>query len=285
MKRPRIIARIIVFAVNVTLWASGILLIVFGSIGVASPTATVKLLNLIDGVSNVTDIIDVTKYVEGAAIFMIVLGCFLFLLGFNGCHGVVQKNKKSIVSYMGLMVCALLVEIAIIIYGAIYPGTITDSIQADMGTSLNETYSKIALIDSSPYFKSAGQLEFSSDQTAQSWQYLEFETACCGAVSYEDYGSFDIFITDYVTPSQSAVPMSCCKLKSADSLPTSTGNFTDYSGCIAGTASAINSNPCSDTVDKMIYQFNLIAIILSSCLIGAELLGLIFAAQLSSGHD
>lgn len=75
---------------------SGILLIVFGSIGVADEDTTVNLLNLIDGVSYVTDIISIAPYVEGVSIFMIVLGVFLFLLGGNGCHGIMRKNKRSI---------------------------------------------------------------------------------------------------------------------------------------------------------------------------------------------
>jgi len=269
--------------VNFTLWASGILLIVFGSIGVADPTATVKLLNLIDGVSNVTDIIDVTKYVEGAAIFMIVLGCFLFLLGGNGCHGVMRKNRRSIMSYMGLMLCAILVEIALIIYGAVYPGTTTDSVQYDMATSLNATYPNVAI--KSPYFTNNG-LQFTPNQTAESWQRLEFETACCGAVGGKaDYEPFNIVIIGSAPSPSSAVPMSCCKLKSTKSLPGNATDFVDYSGCLAGTLTAINSDPCSNTVEEMILQFNIIAIILASCLIGAELLGLIFAARLASAKD
>lgn len=79
-------------------------MIVFGSIALADPQLIVDMLNLIDGVSLVTGIINVMDLLMGMSIIMIVLGSFLFLLGGNGCHGAWRSNKRSIMMVRKLRV-------------------------------------------------------------------------------------------------------------------------------------------------------------------------------------
>jgi len=74
--------------------ASGILLIVFGSIALASPSTIISLLDLINGVSNITPLVNVGSLLEGMAIFMIVDGSLLFLFGGVGCHGAHRMHKR-----------------------------------------------------------------------------------------------------------------------------------------------------------------------------------------------
>lgn len=271
-----IIGRIVVFTVNFALWLSGILLIVFGSIGVADPKTTVKMLNLIDGVSNVTTVIDVSPYLEGVAIFMIVLGVFLFLLGGNGCHGIMRKNKRSICVYWIWLLGAILVEIALIIYASVYPGTTDSSIKTAMQRSLNESVKNHTVL-----VNGTGYLEYSLDEKTKAWQYLEFEATCCGADGGKDYAPYFPYKIGR-NNTDSNVPLSCCTLNAEGKLPKTDSEIKDIAKCATTLPGAgfVNPEGCWKKVNDMIWQFNLIAIILSSCLIAAELIGVIFASRL-----
>lgn len=276
MGRPHLIGRIIVFTLNFAFWASGILLVVFGSMALADPSSIIKMLNLIDGVENVTNLIDVLGLLEGVAIFMIVLGCFLFLLGGNGCHGVAKKHRKSILAYNVLLLCSILIEIALIIYAAVYPGTTEDQVKTDLQASLNESFARVNVTDEYTLVYSE------TDTDAYYWQNLEFDAGCCAAYGYTDYEAltwnrnYTINATDYY----SAVPLSCCKTIKEGQTPNTLYQLVDYKGCLSGQPSAYNQNGCWQTVDDMLWNFNLIAIIISSCLIAAEILGVIFAIHL-----
>jgi len=271
-----VIAKILVFIVNFVLWVSGILLIVFGSIALASPSTIVNLLNLINGVSNITILVNVGNLLYGMAVFMIVDGCVLFLFGGVGCHGILLKHKTSLMSYWLMLLLGILTEIGVIIYGAVYPPTAQSSIQSQMFSSLST--GQFAPVNIS----SGGALVYNSQASVSgAWEYLQSQTQCCGAYGFTDYLNFTWTIPGFVNSQPALAPPTCCKSTVAP------GTFVQdiiqlpgYPTCItAPTVNNVYSLGCYNVAMDMLWNFNYIAIIIASCLIATQLIGTIITVH------
>jgi hypothetical protein len=285
-----LIGKIIVFVVNFVFWACGIALIIFGSIAVADPSIIVDMVSNINGVQYVTTILDITSTFQGVAIFMIVLGCFLFLLGGNGCHGAAKKSKISMTFYMIWLILAILVEIALIIYAAVSPQAKGSWVQENMYMGLNKTQ-KVGTETIYPN----GTIQYTNVTTdgglPNSWQQLQFQSKCCGSFDYVDYTKYtwekfySINGKNYTTH---VIPLSCCTTNLAEGVaPNDIKQIVDVEGCLDPTpaAGSYSTEGCWKVVNKMMWQFNLISIVISCCLIVAQLLGLVFAVCLWSDKD
>jgi hypothetical protein len=285
-----VIGKIIVFVVNFVFWACGIALIIFGSIAVADPSIIVDMVSNINGVQYVTTILDITSTFQGVAIFMIVLGCFLFLLGGNGCHGAAKKSKISMTFYMIWLILAILVEIALIIYAAVYPQTRDTWVQENMFMGLNST-TKVGSETIDTTGKITYTLETEDNGMAYSWQQLQFQAKCCGSFDYSDYTAFS-WTNGYnvlgVPYPNNVIPLSCCTTNLAEGeAPENVDQIVDVAGCLSPTPAVgtYSTEGCWKVVNKMMWQFNLISIVISCCLIVAQLLGLVFAVCLWSDKD
>jgi len=278
------IEKILIFTVGLILWACGILLITFGSIALASPETIINLLSMIDGVSNVTNIFNVMPLFEGVSIFMIVLGCFLFLVGCSG--GVVLCKKQLRFGYIACMAGAMVTEICLIVYAAIYPGTMDGWIKEQMYTTMLDFKS----VD----INTNGDITYANVTNypvANGWENLQFQTQCCGAYAPNDFMNFthwnkvyDIDINNDPTTYTVTFPPSCCKVHEAyaGQAPTNVDeHLVGYKECfIATTAEGlyVSDQTCSDVVMSMVWQFNYISIIICSCLIVVELIGILLSA-------
>ena len=79
----------------------GILLLIFGSIGAANQDATINMLNLDANFWMIENTgFNVLPYIEGVAIYMIVLGSILILSTILGSGGVVAMKERT-----GKVVC------------------------------------------------------------------------------------------------------------------------------------------------------------------------------------
>jgi hypothetical protein len=267
-----IIAKILIFIINLVLWASGIILIVFGSLALASPTTIVNLLDMISGVSNVTNLIDVTWLLEGMAIFMIVLGSLLFLFGGVGCGGAFRMHKRMIMNYWLMLILGVLTEIGAIVYGAVYPPTMNTWVQQQLNSSLRSEFVPVTI--------SGTKIIYSNNISASSWEMLQVQTQCCGASGISDYAAFT-----WAKPSaypNATIPPSCCvSNQTAGTLFYSTSDFVDLSSCLsAPPASGSYYKPgCYNVVIDMLWQFDNIAIIIAACLMAAQLLGIMLTVH------
>ena len=274
-----IIAKILVFTINFVLWASGILLIVFGSIALASPSTIVNLLDLINGVSNITPLINVGSILEGMSIFMIVLGSLLFLFGGVGCHGFHRMHKRLIMNYWIMLILGILTEIGVIIYGGVYPNTAVGSIKTQMYGHFPE-FQPVNITDD-------GSISYSTSQIPEAWEKLQAQTQCCGVVAPSDYSLYfspdNFTITNYPDPMY--VPPSCCainpQLISAGNLPPTIKDYQNFLGCIYNNATTSSNLPyyytkgCYNIAMEMLWNFNYIAMIIAGCLIAVQILGAI----------
>jgi hypothetical protein len=260
-----ILVKILIFIINFVLWASGILLIVFGGIALGSPSTIISLLVLIPGVSNVTNIMDITPLFEGVSIFMCVLGSLLFLFGGIGCHGAFKMHKRMIMNYWLMLILAELTEIALIIYGCLYPPSVNGYVQQSLYSSLTQNFAPVSI-------GSQGNITYSSNITAYSWEMFQAQTQCCGSINYLDYTEFN-----WTNPNGYLVPPTCCRTTlTGGQFVTSTSQFLNLTSCQTfGTAAYTYQLGCWNNAINMVWQFNYIAIIISACLMVTQILGII----------
>jgi len=268
-----LLVKILVFIVNIVLWACGILLIVFGSIALATPVTIVNLLDLIPGVAVVTAVYDVTPLFEGVAIFMIVLGSLLFLFGGIGCCGAFKMHKRMIMNYWIMLILGVLTEIALIVYAAVFPNTMNDSVQSGLNTSLIQNFAPVTI-------ESNGTVIYNPVSTKAAWEELQSQSHCCGALSYMDYATFAWQGNSYAG---AVIPPTCC----ASTLPlgqniSNTKQLVEYPSCLTLAGIVANNyytQGCWNPVINMIWQFDYIAIIISSCLMATQILGIILTVH------
>lgn len=262
------IVKILVTIINFALWISGILLIVFGAIALGSPSTMVSMLNLIPGVYIVTPtLFNPYSVFEGMAIFMIVLGSLLFLFGGVGCHGIWTMHKRMMCNYWILLILGVLCEIAMIVYGAVYPPTTENFIQLQLYDSLNTTFQPVTINDTT--------VTYSSNENAYDWETLQSQSQCCGAYGPSDYTTF----TWGQPANQTSLPPTCCKTKTAQGINvTSTAQFVNLAACTTFSAEYW-PNGCWNNVIDMVYQFDDIAIIIAAILMAVQLIGIILTAH------
>lgn len=80
-------------AVCTILQVNGALLLSFGIVGVANPTALANCIWWIPGVTQMAVVIDIPSVVVSSSVFMIVLGSIMLAFGFLGCAGVAFSSK------------------------------------------------------------------------------------------------------------------------------------------------------------------------------------------------
>ncbi|CAH8291179.1 unnamed protein product [Schistosoma intercalatum] len=146
--------QILLVIFNILVFACGIALIVIGSL------SQVAINNYSSGIDS---------SIKGLVIFVIVLGCFLFLLGFLGFCGACTKNTCCLILYAILLSIMVAAEIAAGITAAVLRDEVKSQFLSLVKSSVNE-YSK------NPDFK-----DF-LDKIQQEFQ-------CCGSESSGDYTS------------------------------------------------------------------------------------------------
>lgn len=258
--------QIVVFTVNIILWAAGIVLLVLGAIAVGNPDAMINALNNIPGVYNVSGLIDIYPLFEGVAIFMIVLGSVVFLFGFVGCHGAFRMHKRSMCSYWILLLASVGGEIALIIYAALFPDTMTTYIQTSLETSLTAYFQPVSIVGGNIVYANSGT-------NASSWEHLQAEAQCCGALGPEDFFTNQNWLK---VANGSILPPTCCaSTVGAGNYPSTVGQFDNLINCQEN-ISDYWTQGCYNNVQHMVYEFDLIAIITSACLMAAQLIALVF---------
>lgn len=262
-----LIMKIVVFIVNIILWAAGIVMLVLGAIAVGSPVTMINALNNIPGVSNVSILINIYPLFNGVAIFMIVVGSVVFLFGFVGCHGAFRMHKRSIMIYWILLLAGVGGEIALIIYSAIFPGTMNTYIQTSLNESFNTAFQPVKIDPN-------GTIAYSSLPSASSWEYLQAEAHCCGVAGPVDYDYNPVW---QQVANGSRLPPTCCMSipSLGNNAPTNSSDFVNLPAC-QSESNSFYQQGCMDNVENMVYQFDLISIITSSCLIAAQLVALFF---------
>ena len=165
--------RIILFVLNFIFWAAG-----GGILGVG---IYVKV-----SLDELKEVHVSHDTLNSSAIFLIVLGCIVFIVGLLGCCGSLTQNRCMLLLYFALVTLIFLGEIALAIAVYVNKNSVTTSIKEQfqdcMEKYANETESGICkdTIDS-----------------------LQSVLHCCGENKTGDWKQFDIY--------KSNPPTSCCK--------------------------------------------------------------------------
>jgi len=179
-----------------------------------------------------------------------------------------------IMNYWITLILAVLTEIALIIYAAVYPPTMNTFVQQQMYASLSTGFAPVSITGSTVTYNT-------TSDPANSWETLQSETFCCGVFGYTDYANFTWTQTPGFT--YSTLPPTCCATSlSAGVLITSTSQFTNLNGCLNFPVPETGSywtTGCWLNVINMVWQFDYIAIIIASCLMAAQLIGIVLTVH------
>lgn len=117
-------------------------------------------------------------------IFIIIVGCVIFVVAFFGCCGAWQENACMIYTYAFLITVILIAEIGAAIAAFALKGDLRGVIEEKMVQGMGN-YGK------------AGH-----DGVTNAWDILQTDLHCCGSANY----------TNWFQYTQESVPDSCCKV-------------------------------------------------------------------------
>lgn len=185
---------------------------------------------------------------NAAAIFLMIVGVIVFIIGFFGCCGAVKENHCMIVTFIVLLCIVLVLEIAAAATAFVYQKKLTTIVETGM-ESATKNYGNPA-----------------NKGVTKSWDVLQQQFKCCGANNYSDWSdNVELKKTD-------SVPDSCCfnvsngcgkgKLQS----PT---NIYEH-GCVKGFVAWVTSNiGIVGGIAAALTVVEIIGIIISGCLASA----------------
>jgi len=186
---------------------------------------------------------------SGAGIFLIVIGCIVFLVSFFGCAGAINNNHCMVVTFGILLLVILLAQIAAVITGFLMKDNLTKHLMKEMLDSQKEYDSKPDSI------------------VSRSWNDTQKVFKCCGSYGYQSWNE------SAVLRQTQSVPDSCCR------------NITNHCGEGKNDpqyADDLNEKGCYTAI-KVIIDTNLVAVGVAAAAVGVlEILGIIFAFCLAN---
>ncbi|XP_070569502.1 CD63 antigen-like [Ptychodera flava] len=160
------VVKYLVFFFNFIFWLCGGLLIIIGALAQSKYSEYTSITG---------------GLFSGLPIYIIIVGCVIFVVSFLGCCGAVKENYCMVTTFAVLLVIILLLEIAAVIAGYVLQDEIYDAVNK-------------GLLDA--------QKDYVDDNEVvqETYDSLQSEVECCGANNYTDWLKF---------PNQS-IPDSCC---------------------------------------------------------------------------
>lgn len=265
----------ILVIINFVFLLAGLLMLAFGIVAIVKPEYILMILGKIPGMSKIPGAFDLGGIITASAIFMIVLGGVVGAVGFFGCCGACCENRSLLIAYIVVLVVVLCAEVALIIFAAVAPEKLKNSIQDVMEKSMKEFKDDITLF-------SNGSFRLPINAVSLGWTFLQFGANCCGTRNYTDYSSWSHNITINGMSRYAAVPISCCakthdiNLETASKLDSTA--FTGLDACLNGSYAYMNQKDCYVSISDLILKSSTIAIGIAAGIIGVELLLIIFAA-------
>lgn len=187
------LVKYLLFFFNLIFWISGIALIAIGALIKAKYDDFMKLSD-----HNVT----------AGAVFFIIIGVIVAIVGFLGCCGAWKENYCMVTTYAILLAIIFILEIAAGALAYAYKGKM-------------EEYAKKALEDGIKKY-------FDDGEQAKAIDRVQKQFKCCGVNGYMDYPH----------SSNTTFPSSCCKdeKKNCPSTFNEVSNSTDIykQGCLNG---------------------------------------------------
>jgi hypothetical protein len=187
---------------NLLLFLIGLAPFIFGIIALASISTLETLIKAIPGTSSIETIVDVKTVIQSGAVYFIVIGVIIAIIGFVGCCGACCKSRWLLYLYLTLLILIILAEVAVIIVAVASPKTFSSGAEKVMKESLKDYVGDCNVTSSGPKCK--------DDAISLAWNTLQYELKCCGADSYNDYSTES---TPKFAPRSTGAlaPLTCCK--------------------------------------------------------------------------
>jgi len=206
--------------------------------------------------------------IEHASTIFIVVGAFIFVVGFLGCCGALKKHPGMLFLYALLVFVAMAAEIAAAVLALIYRQKIENHLEESMMRQVSMKY-------------------YHPDQndTTDAWNFLQTELSCCGVNGYKDY--VNSFWWNY-TRSQSDVPFvpdTCCVLKEKDVTnpePMDRRKCWEAAQKEEADDEYINTEGCKKAVDSWFKQHSLILMAVGFGVGAIQIIGFVAACCLRS---
>lgn len=197
-------------------------------------------------------------------IFLLVVGIFLFIVGFLGCCGILRESKCLLVLFFCVLLLILVAEIS----AAVWAYTNKDGFESLVKENVKKTVSD----------------EYGDDSTkSQAFDYIQNHLQCCGGSSPTDWQANSHASKDKVfdmTKSSSGlykIPKSCCKSFPNDACK----KLAEEVGWVIVSFSPqieehIYFEGCGDKLIDWFYSFSTYFFIVGFVLMLIQLCGLIF---------
>jgi tetraspanin-18 len=266
------LAVILLVIVNFVFAAAGLLMLAFGIAAAAKPDSILQIFSYAPEITQraATAGFDLESTLQESAVFLIVLGAVVAVMGLFGCIGACCKVKWMLGVYVTVLIIILLAEIALIIFAAVFPDQLESKVRPAMLKSLSQYKSdgKANL--------TVGSYTLPGDEIDLAWASLQFEVGCCGTNGYLDYYNASFQRTEF---NQGAVvPVSCCKqLNGPRHIATMKTDFVDLYKCLQGDVQYINDQDCYTAVELLIKQYTRISIGIAAAIIGIEIILIILS--------
>lgn len=199
-----------------------------------------------------------------AAVYtMIGVSAFVFLVGFLGCWGGrnPEKRKCSLRLYCTIIGLTILFEIVIVILAAIFWGSINSGFKDKMKDAVQNQYIN----------------ETADNDVSQLWNSMQKDSKCCGAEDYLDYRD-----SDYTRNFNHTVPYTCCVMINSHEYANLLQCRLDAwnSTALGRRSSYLHTKGCYQALKDKIDDNSLVLIIVTSVLAGIEVIGFIIAMSL-----
>lgn len=270
------LAVVLLVVVNFVFAAVGLVMLALGVIALVKAETLVKIFSYVPQLTEHASKagFDLQSTIQNSAVFMVVLGIVVGVVGVLGCAGACLKVQCMLSTYIVILVVVLLAEIALIIFATLFPTTLRDQVQPAMNKTLSKYYDD-GHLNSTHYVMPTSENELA-------WASVQFALGCCGAYKYTDYEHSNL-------TSSHKVPVSCCKLADgAGKIPTQRNDFSNIESCLNGREQYINADKnCYDAVEELLVKSARIAIGIAAAIIGIEVILIVLAAWIcwSVGRD
>ncbi|CAF0747989.1 unnamed protein product [Adineta ricciae] len=209
------------------------------------------------------------------AVVLIVIGGILLAIGFLGCCGAVKGFRFLHLLYAIIIGGIILAEIAFVVVYIVYQSRF----KAEFVTKLQESIVKY-------YVGTPINNSTSSNPLSLSWDIVQFNLHCCGAMSKADYANTTSWnkINPYQSNTTLVVPFTCCPLNTTgnwNALPT---NMIEANTC-ATTGVNAYSQGCYDSLINLLFSYKTYTIIAGAIIVGVEVCALLFAVLLYCRKD
>jgi len=215
--------------VNLLFLLIGLVPLVFGIIALASEKTLTTVIAFIPGSADINQIVPLSELIKSSAVYIIVLGGIIFVIGFLGFCGSCCKVRWMIYLYMLLLILILLAEIAIIVLAVAFPSTFSSGAKTAMMQSLKDN----ELQDITLKNKTA-------DGLSLAWHSMQFGLQCCGANSSADYSSSSVKWKPRST--NALAPLTCCQHTGTDFGSISNDTFISPNCVLYGNVTVEYSN-------------------------------------------